>query len=93
MKNNGYEESEKGMPFRGEDRQGKALRLMEALSGVDEELLERAEGGEARNKSRWPLTRLLMPGLVCLFSLSSGNCSPCSLQYIPIQSIAYEGTR
>lgn len=53
MKNNGYEESEKGMPFRGEDRQGKALRLMEALSGVDEELLERAEGGEARNKSRW----------------------------------------
>lgn len=41
----------------------------------------------------FPLTRLLMPGLVCLFSLSSGNCSPCSLQYIPIQSIAYEGTR
>ena len=43
MKKNGYGESEKEMPFPGEGRQGQALRIMEALSGVDEELLERSE--------------------------------------------------
>lgn len=44
MSHHEYEESEKEMSFSGDSRQGQALRIMEALSGVDEELLERSEG-------------------------------------------------
>ncbi|MCI9188739.1 MAG: hypothetical protein HFH84_03765 [Lachnospiraceae bacterium] len=53
MKHNGYEESEKGMSFSGESRQGQALRIMEALSGADEELLERSENERAQSISTY----------------------------------------
>lgn len=48
MRHHGYEESEKEMSFSGESRQGQALRIMDALSAVDEELLERSYGEAAQ---------------------------------------------
>lgn len=53
MSHHEYEESEKEMSFSGESRQGQALRIMEALSGVDEELLERSEGKSAQKISAY----------------------------------------
>jgi len=53
MSHHEHEESEKEMSFYGESRQGQALRIMEALSGVDEELLERSEGKSAQKISAY----------------------------------------
>lgn len=80
MKHNGYEESENVMSFSGESRQGQALRIMEALSGVDEELLERSENERVqsicdfkkrknvKNREYQPLWRYARPwaAVLCL---------------------------
>lgn len=51
MKKKGYDNSEGDRPFSPKGGQEQALRLMEALSGVEEELLERSDGQVSRTGS------------------------------------------